>query len=104
MLLSMAGMQELTPAKILEPEWAGSSEAPSPLAEAQQWCAWSSLSCQRSWLLIQALSSYLCSSKGEGERGVCAALPGHKRSPVSKSHLPQAPAFPALPAARPAEQ
>lgn len=57
----------------MEPERAGSSEAPSPLAEAQPWCGWGSLSCQCSWLLIQGLSSYLCSSKGEGEWGcVCS--------------------------------
>lgn len=93
------------PAKSSELVWAGSSGAPSPLAEAQPWCGCSSLSCQRSWLLIRALSSYLHSSKGEGEWwGGCAALPGHERNPISKSRPPQAPAFPALPAARPAEQ
>lgn len=62
------------PVKSLEPERAGSSEAPSPLVEAQPWCGWSSLSCQCSWLLIRALSSYLCSSKGEREWGGACSI------------------------------
>lgn len=101
-LLGLVGVQELTRSQ--QRAWSrsrqGAARLPLFSRRHKPWCGWSSLSCQHSWLLIWALSSYLCSSKGEGERGVCAASSGHERSPVSKSLPPQAPVFPALPSSK----